>query len=631
MILRMVKVRLLGSLTRLPAAIRALQDLGTIQVVASEVDSDLVAPVRRTPAQEREVRMATSALADIEHVLPHLPAPVISDDVGPAGRQEIAAWARQARRFRRQADQLTGHIQELEDELALLAKYQDLLKAFQSLFDRAEIPADTVSFCVTFAEGGEQALRELRSEVSKLSGEPLDLRVRGLPTGETAGLLVVPVASAQPIEAMMSAARVEEVRVPPSYRGESVAQALPDMRHRLELIPGELSRLRSELEGLVSAEGGELHLARVALNDRLVAEQAMQLPRATPHAFVVEGWLPDRDRDSLQRHVSERFGDDIVVEFLETEEWEDTSAPVVLSNPGLFRPFETIVRFLPLPRYGSIDPTPFVAFFFPVFFGLILGDAGYGIVLVALSAGLWRRAEPESTLRSVTHIAAVCGLFAIIFGVLFGEVFGDLGTRTLGLKPLWFHRDEALLPFLGLAVAIGFVHVVLGLVLGAVSAFHHQPRHALGRGLSALVVVLILLAILAAAEVLPARFFTPIVIVILVVFPVLVFAEGIIAPVEILAALSNIFSYARVMALGTASVMMAIVANRMAGEMGSAVVGVLFALLFHLVNFVLGVFSPTIHSLRLHYVEFFGKFYSPGGARYQPLRHWQPGAGGAQT
>jgi V/A-type H+/Na+-transporting ATPase subunit I len=78
------------------------------------------------------------------------------------------------------------------------------------------------------------------------------------------------------------------------------------------------------------------------------------------------------------------------------------------------------------------------------------------------------------------------------------------------------------------------------------------------------------------------------------------------------------------MALGTASVMMAVVANRLAGSFGSVIVGVLFGLLFHLVNFVLGVFAPTIHGLRLHYVEFFGKFYSPGGMPYTPFGHWRP-------
>jgi V/A-type H+-transporting ATPase subunit I len=102
-----------------------------------------------------------------------------------------------------------------------------------------------------------------------------------------------------------------------------------------------------------------------------------------------------------------------------------------------------------------------------------------------------------------------------------------------------------------------------------------------------------------------------------------------VAPIEFLSTLGNILSYARIMALGVASVMLAVVANRMVGAIGSATVGVVFALLFHLVNFAIGLFSPTIHALRLHYVEFFGKFYSPGGVRYEPLGAWTR-AGGAK-
>jgi V/A-type H+-transporting ATPase subunit I len=133
---------------------------------------------------------------------------------------------------------------------------------------------------------------------------------------------------------------------------------------------------------------------------------------------------------------------------------------------------------------------------------------------------------------------------------------------------------------------------------------------------------LIALALMAAFEMLPQRYFTPLAISVLVAFPLLIIAEGVLAPVELISTLGNVLSYARIMAVGTASVMMAIVANRMAGAFGSVVVGALFALLFHLINFVLGVFSPTIHMLRLHYVEFFGKFYSPGGSQYRPFRHW---------
>jgi V/A-type H+-transporting ATPase subunit I len=138
-----------------------------------------------------------------------------------------------------------------------------------------------------------------------------------------------------------------------------------------------------------------------------------------------------------------------------------------------------------------------------------------------------------------------------------------------------------------------------------------------------MMVVLIIVAILAAVNVLPSGLITPSVIVLLIAFPVLVMLEGIIAAVELLSTLGNILSYARVMALGMASLMLAVVANRVAGAVGSTVVGVLFALLFHLVNFGIGVFGPSVHALRLHYVEFFGKFYSPGGIPYRPLSHWR--------
>jgi len=119
---------------------------------------------------------------------------------------------------------------------------------------------------------------------------------------------------------------------------------------------------------------------------------------------------------------------------------------------------------------------------------------------------------------------------------------------------------------------------------------------------------------------LPRALFTPAAIALLVGFPLLIALEGMVGPVELMSRLGNVLSYARIMALGTASVMLAVAANHMAGMLGGIAVGVLFATLFHLVNFGLGVFSPTVHALRLHFVEFFGTFYSPGGMVYRPLR-----------
>jgi len=460
-------------------------------------------------------------------------------------------------------------------------------------------------------------------------GEDFSVHTRPLPDAELAVALGVPGAEAARLDALLPEAGVRELALPLDLNLTGPAAAADEVRRRLASVDERIAAQEAQCAQLAERLRPGLLRARATLNDWLLARAARAHAGVSDHLFVMEGWLPASARDALARAVSDRVGPTIVIEDVAREQWTSPDVPVAIHNPPLFRPFEVITRHLPSPRYGTLDPTPFVAVFFPMFFGLILGDIGYGALLAGLAALGWTRSEPDGTLRAVSQIAAACALFSIAFGFLFGELFGDLGHRLLGLHPLSFSREEAIVPFLILAVSIGFVHVVLGLVLGALSSMRSAPRHSLGRGLTALMLVLTGACLLAAIEVLPAAFFRPSVVALLLSFPVLVLLEGFVAPIEFLSRVSNILSYARIMALGTASVMLATVANQLVGTAGGAVVGVLFATLFHLVNFGLGVFSPTIHALRLHFVEFFGTFYSPGDHVYQPLRHWHPTEGSA--
>jgi len=457
-------------------------------------------------------------------------------------------------------------------------------------------------------------------------GEEFEIWSREIDTGETGVLILVPRASSERIEELFAAARVQEVELPGTSEGLS-AEAIPRIVKRYDAIPEELRGVEESLGRVARKHGSTLAAAEAALSDELARLDAVERTAATEHAFVLEGWLPTSQTPALRKELEKALGGTTVIEEVLQEEWVGEHVPVVLRNPRLFRPFETLVGILPLPRYGSIDPTPFLAIFFPMFFGLVLGDVGYGLVLAALALVLRHRSHPGSKWRAVAEIAGAGAAFTVIFGFLYGELFGDAGARLLGMRPLLLHREEALLPFLGLALAIGVVHMLLGLVLNAVSKLRQGGRAAIGSGVTLLMVVLVVLAILAAVDVLPRAFFTPAVLLVLVLFPVLVIVEGILGATELVSTLGHILSYARVMAVGTASVMMAVAANRMIGAMGSVVVGSLFALLFHLVNFALGVFSPTVHALRLHFVEFFGTFYSPGGTRYEPFGHWAPPSG----
>jgi V/A-type H+-transporting ATPase subunit I len=622
-IVKMSKIRILGPRDWLPQVLRVLQDTGVIHLSPPGPTPPLLS-IEFTPGQQRRHRNLRRALSDLDAIGATLllpPAPSV--DAEQPTIAELARWARLVGRVRRMTDRLAGRTAALEEERALLLKYHQLFAALGPLLPAQGAHQHGRVYHLVLRPGQEAGARLLRQELASFLGEEFELREHRLPGGEIAVLLLVPAAAAERTERLLAAGRVQDVPLPGPYRGQPLAEAIPGMAARLRAIPQEVAQIRQDQERLTRTHGPELARARAGMYDHFARLEALPFSATSQRAFVLEGWLPAARWRRLADELAARVGDTVAMEEIGCEEWKGEDAPVVLSNPRLFRPFELIVRQLPLPRYGSLDPTPFVAVFFPMFFGLMLGDIGYGAALAGLGLFLHARSKPGSVTRTVAEIAGPCAAFTLIFGALYGELFGDLGRRWLGLRPLLFDREEAVVPFLGLAVALGLVHVLLGLGLGVANALRgRHPRAALGRGLTALMIALIVAALLASIEVLPAALFTPSVIALLVAFPILILAEGIVAPIELLAAIGNVLSYARIMALGIASVMLAVVANRMAGAVGSAIVGVLFALLFHLVNFALGLFSPTIHALRLHYVEFFGKFYSPGGTEYRPLTRW---------
>ncbi|HET9039446.1 MAG TPA: V-type ATPase 116kDa subunit family protein [Gemmatimonadales bacterium] len=620
MIYPMVRIRLMGPRARLGEVLAVIQDVGLLHLAAAPEGGPLH-PSPLTPVESRRRRQLMRILEDADAVLEGSSPPAAP--AGAAGTSDLARWARLARRVRRSLGRLGDRAATLEEEQALLQRYQGFFGAFEALLRARAIQPGFSAFHIVLRADQADTLPALERALGELLGDACETLSRPLPGGETALLLLVPASRAAAVERLLGETRVQEVPVPSGY-GSTLLEAIPRMRARAAEIPTDLDAVRRERADLLHSSVPELARARSVLRDRLARMDALALTAVTAHTFVLDGWLPAGTEPRLARALEQSFGPTVVVETIDRAQWQAEDAPVVLRNPRLFRPFELLTGMLPLPRYGTIDPTPYVAVFFPMFFGLMLGDAGYGILVALLALVLRRRSAPASTLRAVAEVAGPCALFAIVFGILFGEYFGDLGHRWLGLRPLWLDRQDAIIPFLVLTLALGLVHVVLGLVLGVLSAGRLHPRQAIGRGLSAGMIVLIVVALLGAFEILPRSVLTPAVVGLLVAFPILILVEGIVAAVELVTALGHILSYARIMALGTASVMLAIVANRLAGTMGSAVVGALFALLFHLVNFGLGLFSPTIHALRLHYVEFFGTFYSPGGTRYEPLQHWTP-------
>ena len=623
MIIPMARVRLIGRRIDLARALVVLQDAGTLHLTPPATTLPRHAA---TAGESRRHHHLARALADVEAALgglAELGAPV--DDRGEtvpvvAGR---AAW--RAARVRVRTGALLAERRALADERDALAAYAPMFAELEMLLGGASARRRFTVHLLRLRSHGATVQR-LREILDRVLGDH-DLRSRTLPGGEVALLLLAPAGRTADVERLLAEAHVETAPVPLALGGGTLLEALPRLRPRLAEVERRLAAIGVQAVALATADGPLLVAARRTFHDALAELDARTLTGETPRAFVLEGWTPARALPALTARLHQDLPEISVAE-VARDAWHGREAPVVLSNPPIFEPFERLTAMLPLPRYGSVDPTPFVAVFFPMLFGLIVGDVGYGVMLALIALVLWWRGRgaARGLVHDLARIAAAVASYTVIFGFLFGELFGDLGARAFGLRPLWLDRHEAILPFLGLAVAIGLVHLVLGLVTAAISRRRH-PREAAGRGLTALMLVLVGVSLAATMELLPGAMFTPALVVLLVAFPILIVLEGATALLELITTLGHVLSYARVMALGTASVMLAIVANRMVGAFGGAAIGVLLALVFHLVNFAIAMFSPTIHVLRLHYVEFFGTFFDPGGDQYRPFAHWAPQPG----
>ena len=328
------------------------------------------------------------------------------------------------------------------------------------------------------------------------------------------------------------------------------------------------------------------------------------------------------------------------------------------NHKRLLSPFEFFLHLYDLPRYKEIDPTSLLFITFPLFFGFMVGDVGYGIVLAGLF--FWLRQKVPAA-RQILNVLLFASIVSIFFGLLFGEYFGfehlgynagrffcqDWGiclpqhtiTEQGAEQVVWqfphlvnrvadkinvFGYD--ILSVLVIGALVGFFHMNLGLWFGFINEYaSHGWKQALLSKLSWIIMELgIILIVVSKMGILPVTAWGGVFIAALGIV-MLIKGEGVQGAIEIPSLFSNMLSYMRLGAVGLAGVGLAMVVNERLGlpmiERGGVwiVLGILVMLLGHAINLLLSVIGPFLHGARLHYVEFFSKFFRGGGVLYSPF------------
>ncbi|HEY5973865.1 MAG TPA: V-type ATPase 116kDa subunit family protein [Geobacteraceae bacterium] len=515
-----------------------------------------------------------------------------------------------------------------------LCQRRDALSQERDSLERQAMVLDALALLVKGVKGNSRlefigltinepaAMEQLLRLLASLTGDSYEIVTSTAADGTTVALVTLPRAMAGKVRAVLTSERVPEISIPASLQGLPFPEQLRRMKERIGEVADDLARLRHDLQQFAAQWAPTYRLVQEWLDDRLALLNTTTAVHETAMCSIIHGWLPTPDLANLRARLNDTFGGRVVVEEKQVLEEDLAKIPVVLRNPAYFRPFELFSRLLPLPFYTSYDPTPFIGIFFPIFFGMILGDVGYGLVILLAALMVRQLAGQRRNLYDGAMIIMVAACYAIAFGLVFGEFFGGRGPAWLHLEQFGIvERRRSVLPMLFFAVAVGVAHVTLGLLLGAWAALRQREvKEGLFKLLN--VLVILCLAALGVAMLLPfpQQVTKSINLAIIVAIPLMLLTGGLLAPLEMLKNIGNIISYARIMAIGLASALIAYVANRLAGLMGDIVLGIVAASLLHLINLVLGVFSPTIHALRLHYVEFFGKFMVYGGRKFEPFK-----------